>query len=92
MIPRGIGYQLIGFFTKYPTKAILGNRPKRGDPIQKTLLKPREASAHFDIPLSTIYFWYRMGNIDGIKVNGRCLRIFSKSLQEFLESRIAVGW
>ncbi len=65
---------------------------KRGDPIQKTLLKPSEASAYFNIPLSTIYYWYQIGNIDGIKVNGRCLRIFSKSLQEFLELRIAVGW
>ncbi len=64
----------------------------RGDPEQKTLMKASEASTYFNIPLSTIYFWYRMGNIDGIKVNERCLRIFSKSLQEFLGSRIAERW
>lgn len=56
---------------------------------RKTLLKPSEASAHFNIPLPTIYFWYRMGNIDGVKVNGTCLRIFRESLQEFLRSRHA---
>jgi len=61
---------------------------KRGKPPQKTLLKPSEASAHFSIPVATIYFWYRIGNIDGIKVNGRCLRIFSTWLKEFLELRV----
>jgi hypothetical protein len=29
-----------------------------------------------------------MGNIDGINMNGKCLRIFSESLQEFLGSGI----
>jgi hypothetical protein len=57
----------------------------------RTLLRPSEASARFNIPLSTIYLWYQMGNIDGVKVNERCLRIFSKSLQEFLGSRISHG-
>jgi excisionase family DNA binding protein len=56
---------------------------------EKTLLKPREASTCFNIPVSTIYFWYRTGNIRGVKVNGTCLRIFSKSLHEFLRSRAA---
>jgi hypothetical protein len=67
-----------------------GERMKTGEPFLKTLLKPSEASAHFNIPLSTIYFWYQVGNIDGINVSGRCLRIFSKSLQEFLGSRTSV--
>jgi hypothetical protein len=57
----------------------------------RTLLKPSEASAHFNVPLPTIYFWYRMGNIDGAKVHGRCLRIFSASLRDFLGSRITRG-
>jgi excisionase family DNA binding protein len=54
---------------------------------QRTLLKPSEAAACFDVPLRTIYVWYQMGKIEGIKVNGRSLRIFSKSLREVLESR-----
>jgi len=57
----------------------------------RSLLKPSEVAARLNIPLSTIYFWYRMGNISGINVNGRCLRIFTRSLQEFLESRISRG-
>ena len=57
----------------------------------RTLLRPSEASARFNIPLQTIYFWYRMGNIEGINVNGRCLRIFSRSLLAFLGSRIPPG-
>ena len=57
----------------------------------RTFLKPSEASALFNVPLDTIYFWYRMGNIDGFNVNGKCLRIFSASLQEFLGSRVALG-
>lgn len=52
-----------------------------------TLMKPSEASARFNIPLATIYFWHRVGNIHGVNLNGRCLRIFSKSLLEFLGSR-----
>ncbi len=37
---------------------------------QKTLLRPREAAAHFDVPLRTIYVWYQMGKIEGINMNG----------------------
>jgi hypothetical protein len=60
---------------------------QKGNPLEKTLLKPsEEASDHFKIPLLTIYPSYQMGNIDGINISGRCLRIFSKSLQEFLGS------
>jgi predicted site-specific integrase-resolvase len=50
----------------------------------RTLLKPSEASTRFNVPLPTIYFWYRVGNIHGINVNGRCLRIYSASLEAFL--------
>lgn len=60
-------------------------------PPAQTLLKPSEASVRFNIPLPTIYFWYRVGTIDGVNVNGRCLRIYSASLQEFLGSRIPRG-
>jgi hypothetical protein len=58
----------------------------------QTLMRPSEAAAHFDVPLRTIYFWYRVGKIDGINVNGKCLRIFSKSLQEFLGTRRSSEW
>jgi predicted site-specific integrase-resolvase len=57
------------------------------DPAAKTLLKPSEAAVLFDVPLPTIYFWHRMGNIHGVKINGTCLRIFTESIREFLRSR-----
>jgi excisionase family DNA binding protein len=53
----------------------------------KTFLRPREASAYTGVPLGTIYSWYAAGKINGINVNGKSLRIFSKSLFEFLESQ-----
>ena len=56
---------------------------------QKTLLRPKEASERFSVPLSTIYLWFQLGKIDGVNVNGRSLRIFSKSLMEMLELRKA---
>lgn len=55
---------------------------------KKTLLTPNQAAAYFKVPLRTIYVWYQLGKIDGINVNGKTLRLFSKSLVEFLESRI----
>jgi hypothetical protein len=58
----------------------------------QTLMRPSEAASLFNIPLRTIYFWYGAGKIDGINVNGKCLRIFSKSLQEFLGSRCSREW
>ena len=60
-----------------------------GDPdrSEKTLLTPNEASLRFNVPLRTIYTWYRIGNIKGVNVNGKCLRIFSTSIQEFLRSK-----
>jgi len=60
---------------------------KHHDELQKTLLTPAEASALFNVSLRTIYFWYRTGNIRGINLNGKCLRIFSKSIYQFLRSR-----
>jgi hypothetical protein len=54
---------------------------------QKTLLKPSEAAARFQVPVGTIYTWYALGKIDGINLNGKTLRIFSRSLLELLNSR-----
>ncbi len=59
--------------------------------LQKTLLTPAEASALFNVSVRTIYFWYRTGNIKGINVNGKCLRIFGKSIREFLRLRTGTG-
>ncbi|MGA2108526.1 MAG: helix-turn-helix domain-containing protein [Syntrophorhabdales bacterium] len=61
------------------------------DQLQKTLLTPAEASALSNVSLRTIYFWYRTGNIKGINVNGKCLRIFSKSICEFLRPKTGVS-
>ena len=61
------------------------------DQLPKTLLTPAEASALSNVSLRTIYFWYRTGNIKGINVNGKCLRIFRKSICEFLRSSKGVN-
>jgi len=53
----------------------------------KTLIKATEAADRFNVPLSTIYTWHQMGKIEGVKLNGKSLRIFSESLSTFLESR-----
>jgi len=63
---------------------------ERRDQLQKTLLTPAEASALFNVSVRTIYFWYRTGNIKGINVNGKCLRILSKSIREFVRSKTGV--
>jgi hypothetical protein len=60
------------------------------DQLQNTLLTPAESSALFNVSVRTIYFWYRTGNIKGINVNGKCLRILSKSIREFLRSKTGV--
>lgn len=54
---------------------------------QKTLLRPSEASVRFQVPVKTIYIWYALGKIDGVTLNGRTLRIFSRSLRNLLNSR-----
>jgi len=61
------------------------------DRSEKTLLTPNEASRRFNVPLRTIYFWYRTGNITGVNLNGKCLRIFGASIQEFLRSKCEVS-
>lgn len=53
----------------------------------KTLIKATEAADRFNVPLSTIYTWHQMGKIEGVKLNGKSLRIFSESLFTFLKSR-----
>jgi len=45
----------------------------------RTFLKPSEVAAFFRIALETVYFWHRMGKIEGIKIYG-CLRIYRRSL------------
>ena len=53
----------------------------------KTLIKATEAADRCNVPLSTIYTWHQMGKIEGVKLNGKSLRIFSESLFTFLKSR-----
>jgi len=53
----------------------------------KTLIKATEAANRFNVPLSTIYTWHQMGKIEGVKLNGKSLRIFSQSLSTFIKSR-----
>jgi len=60
---------------------------KDPDQLEKALLTPNEASRRFNVPLRTIYFWYRTGNIKGVNLNGKCLRIFGTSIQEFLRAK-----
>ncbi|MGD0663302.1 MAG: helix-turn-helix domain-containing protein [Syntrophorhabdales bacterium] len=40
----------------------------------RTLLKPSEAASLFNLSPKTIYFWHRIGMIEGVKI-GRILRI-----------------
>jgi len=54
---------------------------------EKTLIKAAEAADRFNVPVSTIYTWHQMGKIEGVKLNGKSLRIFSESLFTFLKSR-----
>jgi len=61
-------------------------------PVQmKSFLKPSEAAARFHVPLPTIYTWCLLGRIDCVKVNGTCLRVYTKSLSEFLGARESGG-
>jgi hypothetical protein len=48
----------------------------------KTLLKPAEAAALLGVPLRTVYLWCELGLIEGININGKSLRIFSRSLSK----------
>ena len=57
----------------------------------KSFLRPSEAAARFHVPLRTIYTWCLLGRIKCINVKGRCLRIHSGSLSEFLGARESAG-
>jgi len=48
----------------------------------RTFLKPSDVASLFNVSLQTVYFWHRMGMIEGTKVGGRILRIFASSLEE----------
>jgi hypothetical protein len=54
----------------------------------RTFVTASEVSALLNISRSTIYSWCLFGKVDGINPTGKCLRIFSRSLEEFLESRM----
>jgi excisionase family DNA binding protein len=87
-VDRVARHQLFLSYPNYsPGQGREEKKVEKNDPLPKTLLKPSEASAYFGIPLGTIYYWHQAGNIDAINVNGRCLRIFSRSLQQFLASK-----
>lgn len=45
----------------------------------RTFLKPFEVATLFNVSVSTVYLWHRMGKIDGIKICGS-LRIYRHSL------------
>ena len=45
----------------------------------RTFLKPSEVASLFNVSVYTVYFWYRMERIAGIKIGG-CLRIYRSSL------------
>ena len=42
----------------------------------RTFLKPSEVASLFDVSPQTVYLWHRMGMIEGIKIDGRTLRVF----------------
>jgi len=46
----------------------------------RTLLTPFEVASFFDVSLRTVYFWHKIGKIQGIKV-WRFLRIYRDSLK-----------
>jgi DNA-binding transcriptional MerR regulator len=45
----------------------------------RTFLKPSEVASFFNVAPQTVYFWHRMGKIQGIKIGGS-LRIYTSSL------------
>ena len=48
----------------------------------RTFLKPSDVASLFNVSLQTVYFWHRMGMIQGIKIGGGTLRIFASSLDQ----------
>ena len=49
----------------------------------RTFLKPSEVASLFNIAPQTVYFWHRMGKIEGVKIGGS-LRIYTSSLAAIL--------
>jgi hypothetical protein len=45
----------------------------------RTFLRPSEVASLFNVSVYTVYLWYRMERIAGIKIGG-CLRIYGSSL------------
>ena len=66
---------------------VTGKHMENNKPHHKTLITAAEAANRFSVPLSPIYTWHRLGMIDGVKLSGKSLRIFTESLRAFLESR-----
>lgn len=50
-----------------------------GELPTRSLLKPFEVASFFDVSLRTVYFWHKIGKIQGIKV-WRFLWIYRSSL------------
>ena len=46
----------------------------------RSLLTPFEVASFYDVSLRTVYFWHRIGKIQGIKI-WRFLRIYRSSLR-----------
>ena len=58
----------------------------------RILLTPSEVASFFNVSLRTVYFWHKIGKIQGIKI-WRFLRIYRNSLGEMAErSRRAPEW
>ena len=49
----------------------------------RTFLKPSEVASFFNVSPQTVYFWHKMGQIQGVKICGS-LRIYSNSLTGLL--------
>ena len=47
----------------------------------QNLLTPFEVASFLDVSLRTVYFWHKIGKIQGIKI-WRFLRIYRSSLKE----------
>lgn len=48
----------------------------------RTFPKPSEVASLFGVSPQTVYFWHRMGMIQGIKIDGGTFRIFASSLDQ----------
>ncbi len=52
----------------------------------KTLLTPVEVALFLSVSLKTVYRWFRLGVVDGTRVN-RSLRIYRESVLEMIDER-----